>query len=417
MEGLWRDSTNRFLDLKETPVGSLDFLQWHLVETMIVYWSKQHQQGRESLDISLKILDRLAEETAVTCAHTTNTGSRSRSMIDVYLVHSILKSWNECFRKNTVHILPSEILKRIEDCFEKSNQRLFQPNIATYTIILDGATHCPHPKERLVFTENLLTRLLVESENNPFIRPTTVTFGTVIHALAKSKSRPMAEKAEGWLRRLHSLHEAGWPDVQPNTVVYTSVISAWANVGEVGRAEALLQEMYQESFLHDNKEIQPNLRTFNTLLTAWSKSTASHSIESAESLLRKMIELANGTEGFIDSPPDIVSFNCMLSTIARHRMKKDSLAKAEFWMEELLKRPNVQDKMETPGIKGSNMILQPNRITYTALFKIIAASNVANKAERARFWLERSTNPDLLGDPFLLQRIQVMEEERSSMLL
>jgi hypothetical protein len=213
----------------------------------------------------------------------------------------------------------------------------------------------------------------------------------------------LAEKAEGWLRRLQSLHEAGWPDVQPNTVIYTSTIHAYANAADASRAEALLQEMYEESFLRGNKEIQPNLRTFNTVLSAWSKSTAPKNVESAEALLRKMIELADDTHGFLDSPPDLVSFNCMLSVLARRRKNKDSLAKAEFWMEELLKRRNNREDQKT---------LKPDRITYTALFKIIAVSNIQGKAEKARFWLERSCDPELLDDEFLVQRIEDMKEKR-----
>jgi pentatricopeptide repeat protein len=96
------------------------------------------------------------------------------------------------------------------------------------------------------------------------LRPTTVTFGTIIHALAKSKSRALAEKAEGLLRRLQQLQETGWPNVELNTIVYTQVIHAWANIGEAERAEALLQEMYRESVLHGNKQVLPTIRTFNS---------------------------------------------------------------------------------------------------------------------------------------------------------
>ncbi|KAL3920389.1 MAG: hypothetical protein SGARI_006957 [Bacillariaceae sp.] len=322
--------------------------------------------------------------------------------MDIYLVHAILKSWNQLFRQNIDNTRPSIVCQRIEACLEISKKRLFEPNIATYTIILDGATYCPDPDERLVFTENMLGRLISESEENPTLRPTVVTFGTIIQALAKSGSPSQAEKAEGWLRRLQQLHESGWPDVEPNTIVYTQVIRAWANVGEAERAEALLQEMYRESVLHGNKAVLPSLWTFNTVLTAWSKSSDPKCVSFAETLLQKMTDFSQDKDGPIQLTPDMISYNCMLSTIARRRKHSDSLEKAEYWMEELLKfsRKAKAKKNATP-----------TRFTYNVLFNIIAFSSISDKAERARYWLEKSGDPKLTNDKALIRRIEDFESE------
>lgn len=100
--------------------------------------------------------------------------------------------------------------------------------------------------------------------------------------------------------------------------------------------------------------------------------------------------------------PDLVSYNCMLGTIASVRnQNNDSLAKAEFWMDKLLKTAQQRRR-------DKRMI--PNHITYTALFKIISYSSIPNKAERALFWLEQSGDKTLLNNDFLLRKIEEMEK-------
>jgi hypothetical protein len=263
MAGLQKQAIERILDRKATEVGSMNTLEWHVAETILLSMSQPNYQGNMqscSLEKSFDILCRLAEETA---AIQHETPKRDKPKMDIYLLHAVLKRWNDCFRKNLTNLRPSQVCRMVEHILEQSKYQLFAPNIATYTIIMDGATSCPDPKERLVFTQDLLSRLTVEAEANPSLRPTVVTFGTVINALAKSNSVTMAEKAEGLLRRLQQLHQAGWPNMEPNVIVYTTVINAWANIGNAPRAEALLQEMYTEAILNGNRMVQPTTRTFN----------------------------------------------------------------------------------------------------------------------------------------------------------
>lgn len=435
----WRAATARILDGASTPPGSMDPLRWHLAEATVLYWSGR---GADGVETSFQILERLAEEAgAVVAPHDGGGGGdddlrAGHTTVDVSLVHAALKNWNSCFRKNLTGLLPSRVLSRLDGMIgrklesdddtplqnssngRRHRRRFFEPNVATYTIVLDGASRCPDPAERLVFAEQLLCRLVDESSGetgDPSLRPTVVTFGTVIHGLAGSKSLQAAERAEAWLRRLQALHSSGgdWSDVRPNTVIYTSVIHAWANAGRADRAEALLREMYEESVLrgdgggggsHADFGVAPTLRTFNTVLAAWAKSSAPHSVRSAELLLRTMVELdAGGGSGRV--APDLVSYNCLLSALARRRRDPDSLAKAEEVMERLLELGET-----------TNPAMTPNRITYAALFRIIEgmrgsgeSKDGGEKAECARRWIARSNSREVTEDPGLWQRINAME--------
>lgn len=257
LEGRWRHATNKVLDSQTHPVGSFDTLTWQMCVSLLLWWV---EKGPEGVERSLILLDRLVDEAAAKTTATTTTSSPKHGFqLDIYVLHAVLKNWNQSLRNFKTDILPSAMLSRIDGYLERSD--CLHPNIATYTMILDGASHCPMPQERLVLTEQLLQRLIQDSETNPHLRPTVVTFGTVINAMAQSGSLACAEKAEAMLRRLQEEH---WLDVKPNAILYTNCIHAWAKAGNVHRAENLLKEMYEECTIHGNTDLKPNRRTFNT---------------------------------------------------------------------------------------------------------------------------------------------------------
>jgi pentatricopeptide repeat protein len=388
--------------MDSTPVGSIDSLKWHSAETMILYWS---ERGVEGVDKAFTILERLVMEG--------KANPDAGHSIHIYLVHSILKNWNSCIKSNKRTLLPSQVLHKLDQMIGPSKTtsttpRCFDPNIATYTMILDAAAHCPDPSERLEFTEALLSRLFAESlgeDGNESVRPTKVTIGTVIHGLANSKTVADAQKAERWLRRLQDLYESSVSsssssassDFRPDTITYTIVIRAWANAGKADRAEALLQEMYEEYYLRGNTDVAPTEYTFNTVLAAWSKSSDIHSLTSAEVVLQKMKELSVSN---VNLSPNLVSYNSYLSCCVRRRRHLETLEKAETVMEEILNR----------AVNDRDMI--PNTITYTALFKIITGRNDLSgkeKADRAKEWLVRSNSKKVMEDHLLLERIRAME--------
>ncbi|KAG7346555.1 PPR: pentatricopeptide repeat domain containing protein [Nitzschia inconspicua] len=394
MVRLRNDSIERLLNRDEIKVGSMDTLEWHLAETLLIDLSQQDNGYATSVETSFDILHRLAEEAAMERPDDSTKGI-TKPRMDIYLLHAVLKHWNSCIRTNRTQLRPSQVRQLVDNLLQTSHHRLFTPNIATYTIIMDGATSCPDPQERLVFNEGLLSRLIQDAQENPLLQPTAFTFGTVIHALAKSNSATLAEKAEGLLRRMKQLHESGWNDVEPNTVVYTTVIHAWANAGQADRAEALLQEMYKDAVLHGNDKVQPNTRTFNTVLLAWSKSPDPNRVESAEVLLHRMISMAD--DGRLPIAPDLVSYNLMLSTIGRGRKNAQAWTKAEHWMRELI------------SLQSSSSNLVPNHVTYKTLFRILTNSDVTDKANRARYWLNLCVDEDVKNDKVLQKRIEEME--------
>jgi pentatricopeptide repeat protein len=483
--------------------------------------------------------------------------------IDISLIHAMLKQWKECLQnqiKMNIHNQiredhrrnqnqsnhnhnhnhnrnqnhnhnhnhnqnhnqhessvpsPLEMLQKIDNWKKKLS--LFEPNIATYTIIMDvsaaaAATRGGSSDDGEVFTaENLLYRLMDESKTNSNMIPTIVTIGTVIHSLANTKTIIGAKKAENWLRYLqlqlqnqqqqtlnneddddegnndegnndekrnrnnseqqarnfhHNNGQGGGTTrssnnsspnttnnnrnrniimLKPNTVIYTTVIKAYADVGRVDKSEELLREMYTEYTLNNNYDVIPTIFTFNTVLGSYSKSNTNNAITKSEELIQRMKDISlSSSESkslsnhlLLDVTPNIVSYNSLLSTIARRcsnnmyrqrqrqrqqqrkqqqKQQSDSdldvddslllLSKAEYWMEEILDNIN----------NNNNEVVMPNQITYKVLFNIIATASTTtttttssnDKKEKAKHWLSRSNNTKLINDPILLEQINTM---------
>ena len=538
MDGLWKEATARLLNGKETPVGSMTSLQWHLAETLALYWSSSHgpppppvsqshrrqRGGNEEIDansqndwleatkegnrLSLQIIDRLAQEkiaannvrrTEVDFEGEDKKESEDFRSVDVSLIHAVLKQWKDGLHRanknnntrntnrqnNPQHhqnkasqfLLPSELLPKLDrwaSSTRSEKSSLFEPNIATYTILMDGAVSCRNYRERVTFCQDLLDRLLRESTEHPGLRPTVVTIGTVIHALANSKNKASAETAEAWLRKIPHLY-SGEMQMRPNTIVYTTVIRAWADVGRADKAEGLLREMCRDyvgnNQIGGNLDAKPSLWTFNTVLAAWSRSKNPSSVVQAEGLIRTMKTLSSnggeknnnketehteamktslhdGDEGDaksnsileLDVAPTIVSYNSLMSTIASRSKQPDSLARAEYWMEEILVNATAEEKKKPTSRnhqrRGHNKMgrknddsMAPNFITFRALFNVIAgADNLSNndKADRMRYWLARNEAPTALSqnnfgtnadnnlteNPYLLAQIEAMEQKR-----
>jgi len=247
-----------------------------------------------------------------------------------------------------------------------------------------------------VRAESLLQRMLTEYGNgNGRMKPTLQTINMVLLSLARANSTAAAEKAEGYLREM-LVHHASLSvfDIQPDTVTFTTVISAWANSGDpraADRAKSLLREadMYSRSEDHDitldapffcsvlqacakagdfviaeallqdivDNElngVKVDRRMFLPLLEAYSKSELKDAGEKAEALLTQMQSLAQ-TTGSADVRP---SFSCFRFVLECWAKEKENLKLAAERSEALLRQ------MEESADDGESN-LKPDSTTYS----------------------------------------------------
>lgn len=383
-ETWWKESTVDLLDRENYPIGSFDTLQWHMAETMLFYWV---DKGRVGLEVCFQIMDRLADEAVI----------HPQFQMKVYLINAILGNWNKTFQSFESRLLPSQIVHKVQGYLSRA-PGLFEPNIATYTIVLDGASYCPDPAERIAFSEELLEWLFQESKDRPSLRPTEVTIGTVLKSWRRSGSAQGAQKAEALLRRIIQLSKHDqWKDLEVNTIHYTTVLDAYANAGDATSAERLLREMYEQYMIHGNSKVRPNVRSFNAVITAWSRTFSPEAFASADALFVKMEELHQS--GALEEPRTAVTYNWLLNTLARNsRHVVDAVEKAEALVDDLIRRFESNSSNES--------IMKPSAVTIAALLRILAASHHPARDEKVSFWLKRAQEIGISDERFLLDQYQ-----------
>jgi pentatricopeptide repeat protein len=130
------------------------------------------------------------------------------------------------------------------------------------------------------------------------------------------------QKAQDLLDRLQTLYsqqQQGWEDLQPNSVVYTTVIHGWAKVGNASKASHVLQQQLQD-YKHGNVKAQPDTQTFNAVLEAWAKSRVvdSHD-EKKNKAPHQQAEQVVAQMRAYQCPPDSYSFTNLLTCWANSK--------------------------------------------------------------------------------------------------
>jgi pentatricopeptide repeat protein len=136
------------------------------------------------------------------------------------------------------------------------------------------------------------------------VAPDTISYNTVLHAVARSGWDDSGERAEGLLR---SMKDQG---VVVNARSYTTCMDAWSQSGCPDRAELLLQEMEELYELTQNKELKPNCISYSTVIHAYASSTKDHpdKANTAYKIFQNM--RAKGVQ------PNTVTYNNLLNCFA-----------------------------------------------------------------------------------------------------
>jgi pentatricopeptide repeat protein len=205
-------------------------------------------------------------------------------------------------------------------------------------------------------------------------KPAVVSYGCVIHCWVQSTKPNAPEMAEALLRELQSIsQQPEHKDLKPNAVIYNSVLNAYAKRGQAKKAEALLQEMYDD-YYHGNESARPNLRAFAVVLNAWSKSRFPDAPQRAEDILKKMRQLH--ASGELETQPNTVSYNSVI-----HSWANMGGAVAGERAEELLR------DMQARHAAGEKDV-QPDIITYSSVFAAWIKSGQEEAASKSEALLK-----------------------------
>ena len=258
-----------------------------------------------------------------------------------------------------------DLLERLQEKYEESGDVAMQPNAITYNTVINGWAK----SGALVEGTEKCEALLKEMET-----PDVISFNAVLHAWARSGLPNAGERAEHLLREMTK----GDRPVQPNGRTYTTVMDAWSRshlgcTDSARRAHTLLKEMEELSAGDPDSPVKPNYVSYSTVINAYALSkTEPLKAHKAFSLLNRMNRLTKG--GYTDVRPNRVTYNSVLNACA---------TSCPTAVENLMKEKNLDHKLPTlPDMvrtlynqlldEEHNNRLMPDHFTFGTVLKAVA---------------------------------------------
>ncbi|CAJ1966558.1 unnamed protein product [Cylindrotheca closterium] len=242
------------------------------------------------------------------------------------------------------------------------------------------------------------------SEGNARFLPTTKTYASVLHAIAKSKDRTSIDlnEVDNLLDQLRTLHqETGSPELQPNTVLYSLIFLILSNSRDPSapeRAEKLMALMkeeqgggnenvrpdattyaylintYTKSRVHNSAqmarklleeveagfekgydELRPTKLLYSAVLQAHAKSASREGAECAEALLQRTKDLYR--QGKLYAKPTTLYYNAVIDAHSRSKRGRDAAKRAEELLDELEQRHRAGDSELAPTTRSYNAVI------------------------------------------------------------
>jgi pentatricopeptide repeat protein len=120
-------------------------------------------------------------------------------------------------------------------------------------------------------TEELLEEMESAGDLHPGLKPTSVFVNVVLSAWSRSRSAGAIERCKAFLSRMEALALNDRPELAPSTVTFNTVIDAMARRNKANEGEELLVKMDELSQKHFEWDCEPDSISFNTVLKGWAK--------------------------------------------------------------------------------------------------------------------------------------------------
>jgi pentatricopeptide repeat protein len=376
----------------------------------------------------------------------------SNILIDTASVCIVMKAWIRRRRPEKAQ----DWLRRMQDLYRNHGWQQLKPNAIAYTTIIHGWAQAGNVDQ----AEDMLKEQLLDfQDGNDACRPDARTFNAVLNGWAKSKQNPQAaDRCKIIINQMLQLcSNAGW-DCAPDDYSLTSAMVCFTNNAGPEKAERLLGELLEATKLppsiamynvilrgyaqvgngEDAKELLQTIRktnqttpdeiTFNTVLSAWSKSKSPSAPQQAESILWTMQEYGMS--------PSVVSFGAVLQCWSQHaKISKVGALRADQLLHQMQSqhgvKPNIicynivlsawatvaREFRDTDALDRATLLfhellqeesIQPTVSTFRTMFYLIAGSTIRNKGERAQavvHLMERCELQPSDSDKKLIQRL------------
>ena len=192
-------------------------------------------------------------------------------------------------------------------------------------------------------------------------------YAIIIANYASERSIDGAKKAECILRYIISENEASRSPVRPDGGCYNKVLHAYANLGDVQKAEQVIELMH-EIFEAGDHLAEPNNRHYTTLIFAWQKSGKPEGPERCEQILETMHSL-HELGKFPKCKPDSFSYTSVVHCWANSE-RRDAATRAEALFRKMIDR-----------FQNGDQGMRPDTVAYSNLLNAIAKPNQTERAE------------------------------------
>jgi len=204
----------------------------------------------------------------------------------------------------------SNVPFKAEKIIDQMEARGLKPNRYTYNSLINCWAKSGH-KDAPYKAEEILLQMVKLGESSKFadVKPDMITFGSVINCWSQSKERNAAEHAQKILDLLEDLNSSGRVSHKTNQYVYSSVLHAWAKVGNADKALDLLNLM-ENKYKSGDRDAKPSIYIYNTVMNAIAKdnSRTSKAVD-VHTLINRIIVT-------FDIQPTLTSYSILLNACA-----------------------------------------------------------------------------------------------------
>jgi pentatricopeptide repeat protein len=297
---------------------------------------------------------------------------------------TLLKAWSNTPSIKADDYRAEVVLRKIHE-LQKSTGIV--ANVACYNIVLgclaksESMKSCQIGEDLLLEMERLSREESGGVSNRASVRPDLVSYTTVIHAYAKLGE---AHKAEMVLERLvkeYVRRGTKGACLKPSTKTFNTTLRAWAEHARrtssspeaPTRCEALLERMKR---LHatSNAPVKPDVQSYNHLLDCWGHSGIHGSVTRALAILEEMIASNDN-----DISPDTVSYNTVIAAMSR----TGDFERAESLLN------SMYDKYQHLHSLGVPSLAKPNLISWNSLMAAYSKSKRPEALVRAEAAIEK----------------------------
>ena len=245
--------------------------------------------------------------------------------------------------------------------FSKDGENQDKPAKDAFDNVLNALSKFNHQEEDTQRREENLTRALrlLEQMEELHLKPDSLTYNSIIAIILTTKgSKEAVNRIKSIIEIMKKKYSSGDNiNAKVDTISYNSLIKACVNNNDEKMAERILRNMIAESD-SGNKDVRPDIITWNSVLEAHAKSKSKDSVQNATRLLQEMTEC-----NYLH--PDKVTMSLMMIALTRSAHRGDKKAGKQAML--------ILDRMEAQNANGLEQ-LKPDTFTYTQIIHCIARS-------------------------------------------